>query len=138
MSSNVTIQPNEFYDTINSLLKEYGEDVADVAVTVAKKVANKGKAMVKSNGRPNWQRYKAGWAVKFENGRIDFSAKIYNKTDYQLTHLLEFGHLIRNGTRVVDSRNQRTRAFEHIKPVNDWVQKEYLEQLGKAIQNEKV
>ena len=36
---------------------------------------------------------------------------VYNKKNYQLTHLLEKGHQARHGGRV--------RAFEHIGPVND-------------------
>lgn len=38
---------------------------------------------------------------------------VYNKKNYQLTHLLEFGHQSRNGGR--------TKAFSHISAVNEQV-----------------
>lgn len=40
---------------------------------------------------------------------------IYNKKNYQLTHLLEKGHQLRRGGRCTGS----VKAFEHIAPVND-------------------
>ena len=40
---------------------------------------------------------------------------VYNKKHYQLTHLLEKGHQIRNGGRAVGE----AAAFAHIAPVNE-------------------
>ena len=41
--------------------------------------------------------YRKGWRIKTytENGMK--AVKVYNETCYQLTHLLEFGHLAKNG-----------------------------------------
>ena len=41
--------------------------------------------------------YRKGWRIKTytENGMK--AVKVYNETCYQLTHLLEFGHLTKNG-----------------------------------------
>lgn len=38
---------------------------------------------------------------------------VYNKENYQLTHLLEYGHQSRNGGRV--------KAFSHITPLNEQI-----------------
>lgn len=123
---SITIQPNEFYDTINKLLDEYGDDVAEAAATTARKVALEGKKKVKAGGQGNWTNYNPSWSMKTESDRLTFSAKIYNKKHYRLTHLLEFGHAKVNGGR--------TRAFPHIKPVNDWVQSEYERKLKEQLQ----
>lgn len=123
---SITIQPNEFYDTINKLLDEYGDEVAEAAATTARKVALEGKKKVKAGGQGNWTNYNPSWSMKTESDRLTFSAKIYNKKHYRLTHLLEFGHAKVNGGR--------TRAFPHIKPVNDWVKKEYERKLKEQLQ----
>lgn len=41
-------------------------------------------------------KYAQGWTVKERKGRQDSSYTVWNETDWQLTHLLEHGHLITN------------------------------------------
>ena len=54
--------------------------------------------------------YAKGWTSKNTyKGKYSKINTIHNKTDYQLTHLLEYGHVKRNGGRVA--------AKPHIKPV---------------------
>lgn len=55
--------------------------------------------------------YKAGWtALKKELGQ-QVTVRVYNKTNYQIAHLLELGHRNRNGTF--------TQGKAHIKPAED-------------------
>lgn len=58
----------------------------------------------------NRGRYIKGWRHK----KVGKRRVVYNKTDYQLTHLLEKGHAKRGGGR--------TRAIPHIKPVEQHIQ----------------
>lgn len=51
---------------------------------------------------------------------------VFNKTDYQITHLLEYGHASRNGGRVKPS--------VHIKPVEEKMITELQERIEKAVQ----
>lgn len=54
--------------------------------------------------------YAKGWtSQKGFTGKYSRTSIIHNKTDYQLTHLLEFGHAKRNGGR--------TAPRPHIKPI---------------------
>ena len=41
--------------------------------------------------------YRKGWRIKTYTENGVKAVKVYNETCYQLTHLLEFGHLDRNG-----------------------------------------
>lgn len=55
--------------------------------------------------------YAADWtSKKTYEGKYTRTKEIYNKTNYQLTHLLEFGHARRGGGRTVP-------AIPHIKPI---------------------
>ena len=76
-------------------------------------------------------RYKRGWV--YESGRRTKSQKasgvVRNKTDPQLTHLLEYGHpIVRNGTVVGQSPE-----IEHIRPVADWVSSEIESRLNQIL-----
>ncbi len=54
--------------------------------------------------------------------------RVYNKKHYQLTHLLEYGHII-HGT------GERTRAFPHISVVDQKIREEYPQRVEEAIEN---
>lgn len=89
-------------DTTDTLTKE--------AVTELKKKSPKGKGSRSKPYYKGWQRQK-----NFKNHR--YTIKIHNKTNYQLTHLLEFGHATRNGGY--------TRKFSHIRPTEERYNKLY-------------
>lgn len=54
--------------------------------------------------------------------------RVYNKKHYQLTHLLEYGHII-HGT------GERTRAFPHISVVDQKIREEYPQRVEEAIKH---
>lgn len=95
---------------IRNLLEEYNKEVAEVVKECAKETAQKCARQLKaSSPRGARGRYAKGWSVKKEgDGFI-----VHNKTDYQLTHLLENGHVIANGSGTYG----RTRGIKHIEPV---------------------
>jgi hypothetical protein len=66
--------------------------------------------------------YKKGWRIKKSGNKLI----IHNKTDYQLTHLLEHGHAKRNGGRVA--------AKVHIRPAEDKAIREYLNKIEQAVE----
>lgn len=70
---------------------------------VRKKVPKSGVVLVRGVAKANYQpgSYKKGWMTvvkSYEKGRVQ--GYVRNKTNYQLTHLLELGHKARNGSNV--------------------------------------
>lgn len=67
--------------------------------------------------------YAKGWTVKRTNDRQKGLATItvHNKTNYQLTHLLEYGHDLPQGGRA--------KAQPHIEKVEQWSQAEVVRRL---------
>lgn len=55
--------------------------------------------------------YKAGWTTEKKEQGQRLTVRIYNKTNYQLVHLLELGHINRNGTF--------TQGKAHVKPAEE-------------------
>ena len=54
---------------------------------------------------------------------------VHNKTDYQLTHLLENGHVIRNKKGTYG----RAPAHPHIKPIEAKNSEEYVNNVTRAL-----
>ena len=67
--------------------------------------------------------YAKSWTKKKEGNALGvFNYTIYNAKHYQLTHLLEFGHIIATGKRA----GQRSKAFPHIAPVNKSASEQFV------------
>ena len=103
---------------ITAVLKEYTGAVMD---GIDKAVETCGKGMRKEIERASPTRtgkYAKGWRCKItDSGRRNKSARVHNKTDYQLTHLLEKGHKKRGG-------KGRVKAYVHIAPAaKKWTEK---------------
>lgn len=95
------VKIDELADAIIKELSEYNQEVTDGVKQEVKSVANECKTGIQQNSPSQTGRYRKGWRVKtmYESAE-DIRISIYNKTDYQLTHLLENGHAKVNGGRV--------------------------------------
>jgi hypothetical protein len=109
-------------------LQQYTREVEDEIKVSQKEVSREAvKVLKKTGGFEDLSGdYRKGWKAK----KVGNSYVIHNATDYQLTHLLEKGHVIKNGT---GRSYGRTRAFEHIAPVEKRVIDEYIKRVEKAI-----
>lgn len=108
-----TIQPDDFSSAIGEILDEYGDEVRVAMRDAVRKAANTARKEIRANSLPQWRKYKSGWAVKFETTRLGIDAHVYNKTKYMLAHLLEFGHLDKDGRRVYKGKTHIASANEH-------------------------
>ena len=81
---------------INDILNEYSSDIQEGIKETAFKVAENGKNKLKVTSPKKTGSYRKGWRVNKRSGNGYVHATIYNATDWQLTHLLEKPHVIRN------------------------------------------
>ena len=110
---------NEYKENIQEDVKETTDAIVKEAVNELKETSPKGKGTRKNPYYKGWTKQ----AGKENKGR--YTAKIHNKTNYQLTHLLEFGHATRNG--------KRTKAIPHVRPVEEKYNKLYEKKLTTVI-----
>ena len=101
---------------VTETMKEVIPEVAKGTVKKLKAESPRGKGKSSSN-------YAKGWTMTTEKGRLTISAIVYGKKgNYNLNHLLEYGHAIKKGGREVGN----AKAIEHIKPVSDWAVNEVV------------
>lgn len=106
-----SIKPEELEKAITEYLENYSEDieedVEDTTNTVVKEAKQELVQTSPRSGIARKTKYYKGWAIK-NGGRTRkgkyYSKVIWNKTNYQLTHLLENGHHKRDGTGWVEGQ----------------------------------
>lgn len=106
---------DEFSDKVNEVLDRSANMTADESVEKLQNTSPR-----KSGG------YAQGWRVKKE-GKGDVI--VHNATHYQLTHLLENGHVIRNKKGTYG----RAPAHKHIRPVETWANKEFQRKIEEGL-----
>lgn len=116
------VSVNELADAIAAELQQYSQDVTDGIKKDVKQVAKECKQEIQQNSPVLTGSYKKGWRdqVEFES-RDDIRVVVKNKTDYQLTHLLENGHAKVNGGRV--------QGKPHIRPAEQNAEKKLLQKV---------
>ena len=96
------IEANELQKAIKEYLEYYEEDIIEGVKQVTESITDKAVTDLKNTSPKMTGDYAKGW--RKQKGKINksskYTIKIHNKTNYQLTHLLEYGHAKRNGGRV--------------------------------------
>lgn len=120
------VNVNNLSNEINKQLGLYAKDVEEEIRKAEKSVSSLATRKLKVAGdfqnNRTTRNYRTGWRSKrLNNGGY----VVYNATSYQLTHLLEFGHALKNGGRA--------RAFPHIGRVEAEIQNEFEKRVREAL-----
>ena len=105
---------------IKDILEEYSNNVQEAIADEIEKTSKNGLSKIKRISPVNKKRtkhkekYAKGWRIELRKGVGYVNATIYNDKDYRLTHLLENGHLTRNG--------KKTKAIPHISIVQEEIE----------------
>ena len=104
---------NSIYEQFRDIMDNYSADmiklVGDSRTTVGKEAKAKIATLGDYRNHRESKNYRKGFKIKVDNTQLIKKVTVHN-TQYQLTHLLEHGHAIRNGTGRLPGM---TRAFPH-------------------------
>lgn len=121
---------------MKQLLDEFSKEVQEAMDDSIEEVSKEAVSKLKNTSPNRFGKYARGWAVKREKIARGTSAVVYNKTNWQLTHLLENGHVIKNKYGVQQRRNgggDSTDSHKHIKPVEEWAIKALPEEIERRL-----
>lgn len=121
--------------TVNALFVSYGQDVNEVLYDSMQNVADEAVKELKSvnkfasDGHPTGEYSKSWDKVEQQTSRLAKSVIVYNEEHYRLTHLLENGHALKRGGRIIGS----VKAYPHIYPVEQKVVKDFEKEVIERI-----
>ena len=127
-----TVSVDNMAKALAAELQNYCQDVTDgvkadvksVAKDTVKELQSTSPVDTRRTGRRG--RYAKGWkdAVAFESD-LDIRVEVHNKTDYQLAHLLEFGHEVVVGGKVVGHYDGQA----HIRPAEEKAEEKLIKKV---------
>lgn len=120
----MVVQIGELSDAIDKELEEMNKEVIEQMNEAIKETANDTVKELKSTSPNRTGKYAKGWDVKDMGNNVSgiHTMAVWNRPKYMLTHLLEFGHIVR-------ATGQRTKAFPHIKDAEGHAQDEYVDKV---------
>ena len=131
MKSTKAIKIDSLAKTVETILTAYSDEITDATKKDVDEVAKETRKIIKNNAPKNKGDYQKSISQKItydsltERRRTVFA----DKDQYRLTHLLEYGHVIKNYW----GEYGRTRAFPHWSKGQEYAQKELPKLIEKSI-----
>ena len=110
---------------MKQILDEFDDHVNEVLGQAAIETADESVDKLQNTSPRKSGEYANGWRVK----KLSKGDVVVHNTHYQLTHLLENGHVIRNKKGTYG----RTSGIKHIKPVETWANKEFQNKIERGL-----
>ena len=125
----VEIKVDDLAKTVAAKLNHYEKEVMEEIQTVTDMVTKEGVKTLKKTSPKRKGLYAKSWRTKkAERLRRTTENTVFNKNYYQLTHLLEKGHVGRDGKRV--------KSIPHIAIVEKDMVKQFEEGVERSIKGE--
>ena len=124
MAETLTVQ-------MERILDEYSERVQNVSQVAVQRVGRESVKKLRNSSPKKTGSYSRGWRLKVlkMSGNVT-DVVVHNATDYQLTHLLEHGHVVVNAKGTFG----RAPSHPHIKPVEEWANNELPEIIERELE----
>lgn len=132
MGSN-RIGVDRFESVVREILSGYEDQTLDELRADTIKVVQDGTRSMRAASRAavGGKKYASKWTNRIEDGRLSTQGVVYNNIP-GLPHLLEFGHVTRNGT---GRTFRRTPAHPHIQAVEEEMVNAYIAAVTKSLSN---
>ena len=115
---------------MRKILDAYEDRVKNVYEMSVSRVSREAVQRLRNTSPKKSGSYARGWSLKKVKSRANvMDVIVHNRTDYQLTHLLENGHVIRNKK----GEYGRTRPIKHIAPVAEWAENELPNEIERGL-----
>ena len=116
----------DFDDALEGVLDNYATDLREAINADTEAAAQKLRKAIQAEAPVKTGKQKKSWRIAKEYlGGVDLKTVVHS-TDYRKVHLLENGHVTRNGVT-------RTRATYYVSSNADRICKEYEEQVAETI-----
>lgn len=113
-----------------NILDDYSKEVRRATANAQDKIAKEAVQKLKNTSPKKSGKYARGWTVKRERTSTGIpDVTVHNKV-YQLTHLLENGHVVRNKY----GEYGRFNGIKHIAPVEEWASSELPNEIERELE----
>jgi len=120
------VKIDQMASAIMESLQDYADTAADEMKEAVKDAGKTVKKEIQASAPVETGAYKKSWTVKtVRETSQSLELVVHSKNRYQLAHLLEHGHALRNGGRA--------RAFPHIAPAEEKGIRELEEKLERGL-----
>ncbi len=126
----VRCKPDHIYEQVSKILDDYGESLHMQIQKGVEKVGHETAKYLQDISPKDTGKYSKGWTAKtIRADSIRTEVSVYNKSAYQLTHLLEFGHAVMKGGRTIGDAP----AHPHISVAEKWAAEQIEDVLWRAL-----